>query len=164
MSQSASRQSTPSGALAFHRSTRRPCIGLKEGSRNFTAREVRSIRYAPKQCTAERCRMNHYCRLGIVVLFGLTTPALWAEERPKQITILFDAFSKSPDLKKDWGFAALVEYGGKRILFDTGNNSDMFAHNLKQLKVDVMALDCVVISHRHGDHTNGLLHLLKVRP
>jgi 7,8-dihydropterin-6-yl-methyl-4-(beta-D-ribofuranosyl)aminobenzene 5'-phosphate synthase len=108
--------------------------------------------------------MNHYCWVGMVVLFGLTTPSLQAEEPPKQITILFDAFSKSPELKKDWGFAALVEYGGKRILFDTGNNAEMFAHNLKQLKVDVASLDCVVISHRHGDHTNGLLHLLKVRP
>jgi 7,8-dihydropterin-6-yl-methyl-4-(beta-D-ribofuranosyl)aminobenzene 5'-phosphate synthase len=99
-----------------------------------------------------------------VALFVSTAAGRRAEEPPKQLTILYDAFGKAPELKKDWGFSALVQYGGKRILFDTGNDADLFAHNLKQLKVDVASLDCVVISHRHGDHTNGLLHLLKVRP
>ena len=49
-------------------------------------------------------------------------------------------------------------------MFDTGNDADLFAQNLKQLKVDLSSIDCVVVSHRHGDHTNGLLHRLKVRP
>jgi len=26
-------------------------------------------------------------------------------------------------MTKDWGYAALLEHGGKRILFDTGNNA-----------------------------------------
>src|SRR5216684_4040056 len=30
-----------------------------------------------------------------------------------QITVLYDAFGKSSDMHKDWGYAALVEYGGK---------------------------------------------------
>ena len=34
-------------------------------------------------------------------------------------------------MQKDWGYAALVEYGGKRILFDTGNNPDILAQNAK---------------------------------
>jgi 7,8-dihydropterin-6-yl-methyl-4-(beta-D-ribofuranosyl)aminobenzene 5'-phosphate synthase len=46
-----------------------------------------------------------------------------------QITVLYDAFGKSSDVHKDWGYSALVEYGGKRILFDTGNNPDILAHN-----------------------------------
>ena len=40
-------------------------------------------------------------------------------------------------MKKDWGFSALIEYGGKRILFDTGNNSDIFAQNVKAKGVDL---------------------------
>jgi len=65
-------------------------------------------------------------------------------------------------LQKDWGFAALIEYGGKRILFDTGNNANTFAHNVKALKIDLRRLDFVVISHRHGDHTSGLNYLLRI--
>ena len=48
----------------------------------------------------------------------------------------------------DWGFAALIEYAGKRILFDTGNNAKTFEHNVNELGVDLKRLDAVVISHR----------------
>jgi len=81
-----------------------------------------------------------------------------------RVTILYDAFGKSPELTKDWGFSALVEYEGKRILFDTGNNAQIFERNIKGLKVDLRKLDFVVISHRHSDHTSGLNYLLSVNP
>jgi len=83
---------------------------------------------------------------------------------PNRVTILFDAFGKPSSLKMDWGYSALVEYDGKRILFDTGNNADIFTRNVKALGVDLKRLDFVVISHRHGDHTAGLHHLLSVNP
>ena len=79
-------------------------------------------------------------------------------------TIIYDAFGNSKNLQKDWGFAVLIEYSGKRILFDTGNDSEIFAANAKALDVDLKHLDFVVISHRHGDHTSGLSYLLKVNP
>ena len=81
-----------------------------------------------------------------------------------QITILYDAFGPTSTLKKDWGFSALIEYGDKRILFDTGNNAEIFAHNVAAKGVDLRQLDFAVISHRHGDHTSGLNHLLKINP
>jgi 7,8-dihydropterin-6-yl-methyl-4-(beta-D-ribofuranosyl)aminobenzene 5'-phosphate synthase len=81
-----------------------------------------------------------------------------------RVTILYDAFGKTPAMKKDWGYSALVEYGGKRILFDTGNNPEIFAQNVKAAGVDLRKLDFVVISHRHLDHTAGLNHLLRVNP
>jgi len=68
-----------------------------------------------------------------------------------RVTILYDAFGKSPEFTKDWGFSALVEYEGKRILFDTGNNAQIFERNIKSLKVDLRKLDFVVISHRHAE-------------
>jgi 7,8-dihydropterin-6-yl-methyl-4-(beta-D-ribofuranosyl)aminobenzene 5'-phosphate synthase len=83
---------------------------------------------------------------------------------PNRVTILYDSFGKSPTLTMDWGFAALVEYGGKRILFDTGNNAQIFEHNVKAAGVDLQKLDFVVMSHRHGDHMGGLGYLLKVNP
>ncbi len=81
-----------------------------------------------------------------------------------QITVLYDAFGKDSVMQKDWGYAALVEYGGKRILFDTGNNPDILAQNAKAKGIDLSKLDFVVMSHRHGDHMGGLSYLLSVNP
>jgi 7,8-dihydropterin-6-yl-methyl-4-(beta-D-ribofuranosyl)aminobenzene 5'-phosphate synthase len=91
------------------------------------------------------------------------TPA-YAESSTAQITVLYDAFGKTSTMTKDWGFSALIEYGGKRILFDTGNNAEIFAHNVEAKGIDLTQLDFAVVSHRHGDHTSGLNHLLKVNP
>jgi 7,8-dihydropterin-6-yl-methyl-4-(beta-D-ribofuranosyl)aminobenzene 5'-phosphate synthase len=81
-----------------------------------------------------------------------------------KVTILYDAFGESKELTKDWGFSALVEHNGKRILFDTGNDAAKFEHNVKALGVDLTKLDSVVISHRHTDHTTGLRYVLSVNP
>ena len=93
-----------------------------------------------------------------------TAPAATTEAAKAQITILYDAFGKPSSMQKDWGFAALIEYGGKRILFDSGNNSDILAQNAKAKNIDLSKLDFVVMSHRHGDHMGGLAYLLKVNP
>jgi 7,8-dihydropterin-6-yl-methyl-4-(beta-D-ribofuranosyl)aminobenzene 5'-phosphate synthase len=87
-----------------------------------------------------------------------------ADPSKAQITILYDAFGKDSAMQKDWGYAALVEYGGKRILFDTGNNPEVLARNAKAKVIDLSKLDFVVMSHRHGDHMGGLAYLLKVNP
>jgi 7,8-dihydropterin-6-yl-methyl-4-(beta-D-ribofuranosyl)aminobenzene 5'-phosphate synthase len=94
------------------------------------------------------------------------SPAAAAAAGPgkAQITVLYDAFGSAPALRKDWGYAALVEVGGKRILFDTGNNGDTLALNVKALGIDLARLDMVVMSHRHGDHMGGLNYVLSVNP
>ena len=81
-----------------------------------------------------------------------------------RITILYDAFGKDASMRKDWGFSALVEIAGKRILFDTGDDRDIFAANVKAKNVDLTKLDFVVLSHRHSDHMAGLAHVLSVNP
>jgi len=96
--------------------------------------------------------------------FRLSTTAMAAAPDKAQVTLLYDAFGKTSDLQKDWGFAAFIEYGGKRILFDTGNNAEIFAHNVKVKGIDLTKLDFVVVSHRHGDHTSGLNYVLSVNP
>jgi 7,8-dihydropterin-6-yl-methyl-4-(beta-D-ribofuranosyl)aminobenzene 5'-phosphate synthase len=96
-----------------------------------------------------------------VFLAALRTFASPTQDR---ITILYDAFGKSSGMKKDWGYSALVECGGKHILFDTGNNAETFAQNVKVSGVDLKKLDFAVISHRHGDHTGGISYLLTVNP
>jgi 7,8-dihydropterin-6-yl-methyl-4-(beta-D-ribofuranosyl)aminobenzene 5'-phosphate synthase len=91
-------------------------------------------------------------------------PAPPIDPTKAQITILYDAFGKPSAMQKDWGYSALVEYGGKRILFDTGNNSDILQQNVKAKGVDLSRLDFVVMSHRHGDHMGGIPYLLSVNP
>ena len=81
-----------------------------------------------------------------------------------RVTVLVDAFTDRTDVRMDWGFAALVEHGDVRILFDTGNDSSLFRHNVETLGIDLERLDFVVISHRHGDHTDGLRYLLRINP
>src|SRR5262249_16529963 len=83
----------------------------------------------------------------------------YAESSIAQITVLYDGFGKTSTMRKDWGFSALIEYGGQRILFDTGNNAEIFTHNVEAKGIDLRQLDFAVVSHRHGDHTSGLNHL-----
>ena len=100
------------------------------------------------------------CALAALLTFGV---AVFAADPGNRVTILYDAFGDSA-LIKDWGFAAYVEYGGRRILFDTGNDAQIFAHNVQAAGVDLAALDFAVISHRHLDHTAGLSYLLRINP
>src|SRR6476646_769673 len=86
------------------------------------------------------------------------------DARTSQITVLYDAFGKPSAMQRDWGYAALIEYGGKRILFDTGDNPDILARNAKAKGADLSKLDFVVMSHRHGDHMGGLDYILSVNP
>ena len=117
--------------------------------------------------TRDSGRFPYSAALLLVVSCAATLPA--APMPPTaptqgQITVLYDAFGKSSAMQKDWGYAALVEYGGKRILFDTGNNPDILAHNAQAKGMDLSKLDFVVMSHRHGDHMGGLSYVLKVNP
>ena len=101
----------------------------------------------------------------LVLLGGLSGPAAASPSpSPNRVTIVYDAFGGRLGLTRDWGFSALVEYGGKRILFDTGDNAGIFERNVRALHVDLKRLDFVVISHRHGDHVAGLSYLLRVNP
>jgi 7,8-dihydropterin-6-yl-methyl-4-(beta-D-ribofuranosyl)aminobenzene 5'-phosphate synthase len=104
--------------------------------------------------------------LFLILALSFFSPTARASPAPtsKRVTILYDAFGNRRGLTRDWGFAALVEYGGKRILFDTGNNAAIFARNVRALGVDLRRLDFVVVSHRHGDHVAGLNYLLRVNP
>jgi 7,8-dihydropterin-6-yl-methyl-4-(beta-D-ribofuranosyl)aminobenzene 5'-phosphate synthase len=83
---------------------------------------------------------------------------------PARITVLYDAFGKNATMTKDWGYAALVETGGKRILFDTGDDPRILASNAKAKGVDLTRLDFVVLSHRHSDHVGGFSFLHGVNP
>ena len=102
----------------------------------------------------------------LIAGLGMLSPSLAEGANPStaQITILYDAFGKPSAMQKDWGFAALIEYGDKRILFDTGDDPDILAKNARAKGVDLSKLDFAVLSHRHGDHMGGMEYLLSVNP
>ena len=103
----------------------------------------------------------------ILLLSSCTTTQslpLTGPTSPARITVLYDAFGKDAAMTRDWGYAALVEIKGKRILFDTGDDPAIFAKNVKAKGVDLTTLDFVVLSHRHGDHTSGVSYLLSANP
>lgn len=51
-----------------------------------------------------------------------------------------------------------IEDGDTKILFDTGY-SDVFFSNATKLGVDLSQCDTLILSHRHNDHTGGLVHI-----
>jgi 7,8-dihydropterin-6-yl-methyl-4-(beta-D-ribofuranosyl)aminobenzene 5'-phosphate synthase len=104
--------------------------------------------------TAEKRVVCCFVSLLLLMECAATTsaaPIASASPGNAQITILYDAFGKESTMQKDWGYAALVEYGGKRILFDTGNNPEILAQNAKAKGVDLTKLDDVAPTRRsHG--------------
>jgi 7,8-dihydropterin-6-yl-methyl-4-(beta-D-ribofuranosyl)aminobenzene 5'-phosphate synthase len=59
----------------------------------------------------------------------------------------------------EWGFAALVEADGRKILFDTGARPNTVLENARELKIDLSDIQDVILSHFHDDHTTGLMTL-----
>ncbi|MGC9514170.1 MBL fold metallo-hydrolase [Methanocrinis sp.] len=54
-----------------------------------------------------------------------------------------------------------IEEGPKKILFDVGY-SDLFIENARQMGIDLLDLDFVILSHGHLDHTWGLGPLVRL--
>jgi 7,8-dihydropterin-6-yl-methyl-4-(beta-D-ribofuranosyl)aminobenzene 5'-phosphate synthase len=81
----------------------------------------------------------------------------------KHITIItvYDSYKYNPNLKISFGFACLIKVDGKKILFDTGSESETLLYNLSKLGIEPEDVEIVVLSHSHWDHTGGLSGFLK---
>lgn len=59
----------------------------------------------------------------------------------------------------EWGFAAVLEVDGRRLLIDTGERPETVLRNAAELGIDLSDITDVILTHNHGDHTAGLLTL-----
>jgi len=65
-----------------------------------------------------------------------------------------------------WGLSFLLELidakgNPRKVVFDTGIHKKSLLYNIKQLKVDLSDVDCLVISHGHADHTPATAEITK---
>ncbi len=102
-------------------------------------------------------------RSALLTLLALSTLALAGEPAPQRVkaltvTILSTMLADGETLG-EWGFSALVEADGHRILFDTGAHSDLVLRNAALLHVDLTSVTDVILSHNHDDHVGGFLTL-----
>jgi len=83
-----------------------------------------------------------------------------ADHRVKSLKIrVLSTMLTADDGIGEWGFSALVEVDGRRILFDTGARPDTVLSNAKDLGVDFTNVTDVILSHNHRDHTGGFMTL-----
>lgn len=76
-------------------------------------------------------------------------------DRSKYINNLWSQFGLSILVDCYW------EDGEKRrILFDTGWESETLLHNMRKMDIRVESIDALVLSHCHYDHTGGLTELI----
>lgn len=90
------------------------------------------------------------------------SPSLQAGERialtplpHANVTVLVDNMSGGGPILGEWGLSFFLETDKHRILFDTGAGQALVG-NAHALNVDLGKTEAIVLSHEHGDHTNGL--------
>lgn len=97
--------------------------------------------------------------ISIMLIAATTANAQEQQQEAHQVTSLNITILSTMLTQKgigEWGFAALVEADGYRILFDTGFRPDTVLKNAKTLNVDLSDVQEVILSHNHLDHTGGL--------
>lgn len=102
-------------------------------------------------------------RRWLLLVLVLTATAARAADAPRdraqdvKVTVLSTMLADEG--VGEWGFAALVEVDGYRLLFDTGARQETVLRNAEELEVDLSGVTDVLLSHHHSDHTGGLLRL-----
>jgi 7,8-dihydropterin-6-yl-methyl-4-(beta-D-ribofuranosyl)aminobenzene 5'-phosphate synthase len=59
----------------------------------------------------------------------------------------------------EWGFSALIEADGHRVLLDTGGHPETVLQNARDLNIDLSNVEDVILTHNHWDHVSGLMAL-----
>jgi 7,8-dihydropterin-6-yl-methyl-4-(beta-D-ribofuranosyl)aminobenzene 5'-phosphate synthase len=84
-------------------------------------------------------------------------------EKPVIIEVVYDNYVKVDGLKSDWGYSIVIEGLDKIILFDAGAKPDIFESNFRKMNLDASAVNFLVLSHEHGDHTGGIPGFIRMK-
>jgi len=82
-----------------------------------------------------------------------------AQIRALKITVLSTMLVGDASGLGEWGFSALVEADGHRILLDTGSHPETVLKNALDLHIDLSDVKEVILTHYHWDHVRGLMTL-----
>lgn len=77
------------------------------------------------------------------------------------IKIIYDNCKAYEGFQEGWGFSCLIDLGERKILFDTGADSQAFFSNLQKLNVQCNEITDVIYSHKHADHIAGFEEVIK---
>lgn len=80
-----------------------------------------------------------------------------------KLTILTEDTCGHPECVYEHGLSIYIETSKHRILMDTGA-SDVLISNARKLGVHLEAVDTVIISHGHYDHTGGVRAFCNLNP
>ena len=98
-------------------------------------------------------------RLLVLVALAAGAVVTWAAEPEVTIRIAYDNTSARGNMPEDWGYSAVVDVRGRRLLFDSGADGALFLHNLERLRIDPTSIQYALISHHHSDHREGMHRL-----
>jgi 7,8-dihydropterin-6-yl-methyl-4-(beta-D-ribofuranosyl)aminobenzene 5'-phosphate synthase len=104
--------------------------------------------------------INAACVLSVFLASALaetTATPTHAQVKTLKVTILSTMLADEGI--GEWGFAALVEADGHRLLVDTGARPTTVLTNVHDLGLDLSDVKEVVLTHNHDDHTGGLVTL-----
>lgn len=77
-----------------------------------------------------------------------------------KVTVLSTMLSGDPARGVgEWGYSALIEVDGRKLLLDTGARPETVLRNARELGIDLSVVTDLVLTHNHDDHTGGLLTL-----
>jgi len=115
---------------------------------------------------------RYFALTGLLLLLGLSTiaaveplvSASGSKDDTVHVTIIYDNYQANTDLDTDWGFACLVKYEGKQLLFDAGRDSELYKKNVSLLDIHPEEIPSLFISHEHGDHTAGIPWIIEINP
>jgi 7,8-dihydropterin-6-yl-methyl-4-(beta-D-ribofuranosyl)aminobenzene 5'-phosphate synthase len=107
-----------------------------------------------------------------VILMGFISPGFAAapsatasvqashQVQSLKVTVLVTNLAGDPRLGfGEWGYSALVEVDGHKVLYDTGASADLVLQNARALHIDLSSVEDVILSHNHWDHVGGLMDL-----